>query len=44
MNERSLEDRIRYSKLAPTILAGFVAFGWTTAARASDADPFAGDG
>ncbi|HTB56821.1 MAG TPA: hypothetical protein VLC06_03060 [Polyangia bacterium] len=43
MNERSLEDRIRYSKLTP-ILAGLVAFAWMGTARASDADPFAGDG
>ena len=43
MNERSLEDRIRYSKLTP-ILVGLVAFAWMGTARASDADPFAGDG
>ena len=42
MNERSLEDRIRYSKLTP-ILAGLVALAWMGTARASDADPFAGD-
>jgi len=42
MNEPRRRGTFRFLKFGPTILAGFVAFAWTGAARAAEADPFAG--
>jgi hypothetical protein len=42
MNEPRRRGTFRFSNFGPTILVGFVAFAWTGAARAADANPSGG--
>jgi hypothetical protein len=43
MNEPRRRGTVRFSKLGPPILAALVSVAWAGAARAAEADPFAGN-